>query len=745
MPPRIANDCFPDELLTVDYDPTIGMGMLPGGGGGGGGGIMDAPMPMGIGGGGGRGGGVMGTAAAAGNGGGGGGGVGGTGTMGNVDMMLGEDDNDDDGAAAAIVAAAAVAIAEEESASSANTNTTVTTTQTAGAAAAFGPGMVGGNSNNNNNNNNNNLHPTSIENDPLSMLGQAATIGGMGGIGHSHSSSGADNVMLDRYAVFPTMTNNATIGAPDTAMATTVTVPMTMAAQQDWDQFVAASAAEQQQQQQQHHQQGSPSSIPHVTSPSTASLLAQYRGTPPPLPSSGLNLGSNSTTTPLTYQQLLLLQQQQQQQQQHRQDSVVHGATTLAMTPLTYQQHQHRQDNNMNASVTSTASRVALAQQQQHHQHFLRASSFGGFPAPSRGPASRNYDEQQHQPSQVSAPSSVASVSRSNSVASSLTTSLPNSVRSNNNASYHHFLSSLQEQQQQHSSLLPNSPLEMIPFSDGDEDSPQETYGSIHSTSEHSSSLFGSSRSSPNNNNNHSKLSPGEETNTTAVSSSPSAGLSLGGAHSPSSPKLPYSPSLLDQTSFPEEEDLSIGDEDDDDNGSDHSPISKLNWRSDGEDKESKQQGLSTNAAVDTNMSDHSTDASRLTQGIIASHVIHEDSALPDGTSPRMMLPASSLRPRPSPYASGDVSSPVGGEIPTTVVRPQYRYQISDVSIASHDGSVQLHVQPPPPLSFGPDTSISDLTYYAEKGCIVDVLAALSDATPMVLSTMSRGPGDPLS
>ena len=275
----------------------------------------------------------------------------------------------------------------------------------------------------------------------------------------------------------------------------------------------------------------------------------------------------------------------------------------------------------------------------------------------------------------------------------------------------------------------------MIPFSDGDEDSPQETYGSIHSTSEHSSSLFGSSRSSPNNNNNHSKLSPGEETNTTAVSSSPSAGLSLGGAHSPSSPKLPYSPSLLDQTSFPEEEDLSIGDEDDDDNGSDHSPISKLNWRSDGEDKESKQQGLSTNAAVDTNMSDHSTDASRLTQGIIASHVIHEDSALPDGTSPRMMLPASSLRPRPSPYASGDVSSPVGGEIPTTVVRPQYRYQISDVSIASHDGSVQLHVQPPPPLSFGPDTSISDLTYYAEKGCIVDVLAALTDPHLKTLGT----------
>lgn len=32
----------------------------------------------------------------------------------------------------------------------------------------------------------------------------------------------------------------------------------------------------------------------------------------------------------------------------------------------------------------------------------------------------------------------------------------------------------------------------------------------------------------------------------------------------------------------------------------------------------------------------------------------------------------------------------------------------------------------PPPLAFGADTAISDLTYYAEKGCVADVLAALT-------------------
>jgi hypothetical protein len=38
-------------------------------------------------------------------------------------------------------------------------------------------------------------------------------------------------------------------------------------------------------------------------------------------------------------------------------------------------------------------------------------------------------------------------------------------------------------------------------------------------------------------------------------------------------------------------------------------------------------------------------------------------------------------------------------------------------------------------LAFGPDTSISDLTYFAERGCIVDLLAALNIPHPKTLGT----------
>ena len=58
----------------------------------------------------------------------------------------------------------------------------------------------------------------------------------------------------------------------------------------------------------------------------------------------------------------------------------------------------------------------------------------------------------------------------------------------------------------------------------------------------------------------------------------------------------------------------------------------------------------------------------------------------------------------------------------------RYRHQssnMSDISIASNDTS----------LTFGPDTTISDLTYYAEQGCIVDLLAALSNPHLKTLGT----------
>ena len=53
------------------------------------------------------------------------------------------------------------------------------------------------------------------------------------------------------------------------------------------------------------------------------------------------------------------------------------------------------------------------------------------------------------------------------------------------------------------------------------------------------------------------------------------------------------------------------------------------------------------------------------------------------------------------------------------------RHQISDFNNASQ-----------PPLMFGTDTTISDLTYYAEKGCIVDVLESLT--TPHLKTLGSR-------
>ena len=89
----------------------------------------------------------------------------------------------------------------------------------------------------------------------------------------------------------------------------------------------------------------------------------------------------------------------------------------------------------------------------------------------------------------------------------------------------------------------------------------------------------------------------------------------------------------------------------------------------------------------------------------------------------------------PSPGVPSPGAIPLSGAFDLSPGRPAYRHQISDVSVASVDGSVQLGVTPPP-LSFGEGTQISDLTYYAEKGCIVDVLAALN--TPALKTLGSR-------
>ena len=182
--------------------------------------------------------------------------------------------------------------------------------------------------------------------------------------------------------------------------------------------------------------------------------------------------------------------------------------------------------------------------------------------------------------------------------------------------------------------------------------------------------------------------------------------------------------------------------EDDEGKGDKYSPISKLHWDEQNE-----------NGKMDATTTETSSPQG-VAQGI-ASHAIHEDSALASD----VVLPAlNTLRPRPSTFARATSSNSgtsansssvcsssqagqaahAGASASSSLLtrneafelspgRPQYRHQISDVSIASNDGSVQLHVTPPP-LSFGTETTISDLTYYAEKGCIVDVLAALTSS-----------------
>ena len=350
-----------------------------------------------------------------------------------------------------------------------------------------------------------------------------------------------------------------------------------------------------------------------------------------------------------------------------------------------------------------------------------------------------HHQQQQQQSTSIAAlshiPLAPTTVSRSNSVASSLTSpnsappsrtnSLPppsstNSVTHLSTAAgsatasgiatttYQRFLSSLP-----HPS--PRSPLEPIspstePSSTPLENSPQETYASIHETSEHDGSLFGSP------NDTHS--ASGRPVSTVSLSGG-GGGVSIRG-DATSSPKISYSPSLLDQTSFPEEEDLSVGDDYDDDQNmggggevdGKYSPISKLDWGDDVEGGVKNRSRNTSDITADTTaitMDDSQVanlSSSAILGGLsrgLTSQVIHENSTF---TTPPL------LQPRPVPTSVGP--------------QPQYLYQVADVSVASNDGSVQLDITPPP-LSFGNDTTISDLMYYAEKGCIVDVLAALTN------------------
>ncbi|KAL7551375.1 hypothetical protein ACHAWF_014574 [Thalassiosira exigua] len=661
MAPRIANDSFPDEFLTVDYE-SLGPGPIGGGGGG-----------------------LGGT-------GGGGGGGGGTTTHAANELNLDAGD-----------AAAAAAAADAEFVAAVPPPT----------AGAGGDGAAA-------------AQAASIENDPLSV--------GQPGIGTSRSASTSD--WTGGSDAVPEVATTSTMGTTVTAtmaMGTTVTATMAAAAQRAWDQFVAGQEAEGQQQQQQHQvfaqqqmqhtaMEGitvggggtsggggySPSSMPQATSPSAA-----------------FGHHAMNDATPSTYQQML------QFHQQNRQD-IAAASSASSGDPLSVH----------SAPPLGIVGNSSDGSSEPMHQHpgllrrvsgrgsaVPRALSFGGFsegatPAPST-------------------PAAVA-VSRSGSAASSLTGTVPGSAHSSINASsYQRFLSGLQ-----------HPPLETIASPDGTLEESPGTYGSIHSAEGFSTSMGGAS--SPD------EMTPGSDAPDGEGEAKSPDGLSRSqrGAEG-SSPKLPYSPSLLDQTSFPED-DLSAAEpdgDDDEDSGDKYSPISKLDWGDLDGDGEGDVKMDTTADTADTTVSGSGGPVSLNPQGLsssgrgLATHVIHEDSAAPPSVpapqDSHPLPPASTgLRPRPFPFSQangGGARNLVLGEAfadptaapasatatiqvpsPVQIQRPTYSHQVSDVSVASGDGSVQLHVTPPP-LSFGPETTISDLTYYAEKGCVVDVLAALTN------------------
>jgi len=704
MAPRIANDTYPDEHLQIDYE-SMGGGLGPMGGMGG--------IGVGIG---------MG----------GGGAANTTHDVNEINLDTNNNVNVNQQPAQALQTLAAMA--DEE----------LNTAQGGGA-------TVGTQTNNNvtttTNNNTTTAAADSIENDPLSM-------GHNPSIQHSHSSvSNSNDVLMQDN-------NNTTA----TNMGTTITVTMAQAAQHAWDVFVAGQEEQNQQNQtqtqtandtnsvgvtrpfQQMAMEGittggggespqsggapislnstgggnhSPSSIAQASSPSTA---FQSQAT----------LGGGGDATPSTYQQLML---------QARQDGMALPLQAPRRTAIP------------GRPVPSTAAAAS------------RASSFGGFPSTTAGGSNNNRPtsvseghvaplaptledlvvdhHQQLQGGGVSSspPAVVTNASRSISTTSSLTASMRGTSEGSVDMTYQGHATTT-------AAATLNSPLETIPPSDNEQSggsSPTDSEGTFASI--HASAAF----------------SPGTTATTspasaTATSSSPSdvdSKLSPSSADNDDqgsglmgSPKLPYSPSLLDQSSSALDED------DDDDNlgGDKYSPIL--------EDK-----GMDTTA--DTTMDDDDEDnasssSPQGSSGLVGSHVIQEDSAAAAVGS--ASLPAVTLRPRSSIFSRGnstssnDVASGNNVGVPSTVGgatsatssnpsaaaqgprgllsrteafelspnRPQYRHQISDVSVASNDGSVQLHVTPPP-LSFGSETTISDLTYYAEKGCIVDVLAALTN------------------
>lgn len=282
-----------------------------------------------------------------------------------------------------------------------------------------------------------------------------------------------------------------------------------------------------------------------------------------------------------------------------------------------------------------------------------RASSFGGFPSPGtsqqqgQGHALETLNEEVL-PSNLFQPTPP---DRMNSTTSSLTAS---SV-----SAYHRFSSVLEGSAPGVASLLGDSPGESS-YATAQEQSYAAASPNSGSTTPPLVASLGGSTASPN----------------------PSPGKSI-----------QYSPSVLDNTSFPEDDD----DFSDDGVGvpDKYTPIFKMDL---GGKLEEEDKTMDTTA--DVSLDDH------------------EASPLMSATdSPGSMM--SALSPGIHHFAGSPGSINEAGAFDVSPGAPT-EYQAAQA----------------PPLMFGTDTTISDLTYYAEKGCIVDVLESLT--TPHLKTLGSR-------
>ena len=284
-----------------------------------------------------------------------------------------------------------------------------------------------------------------------------------------------------------------------------------------------------------------------------------------------------------------------------------------------------------------------------------RASSFGGFPSP--GASQQQQHAQGHALETLNEEVLPPTTNRMNSTNSSLTASSAMS------SSYRRFTSAWEGVTPAVGSL-DNSPNESS-YATAQQESFAGASPNSGSATPPMVASVGGSTTSPNN-------SPGKS--------------------------IQYSPSVLDNTSFPEDDD----DLTDDGVVDKYTPIFKMDFSGKLEEEDK-----TMDTTADVSLEDQTASPLMVAQ-----------------ESPGSLM--SALSPGILNVAASPGSINAAGAFDVSPGAPmQTRHQISDFNNASQ-----------PPLMFGTDTTISDLTYYAEKGCIVDVLESLT--TPHLKTLGSR-------